>query len=259
MTTEITTNTPRDLDIPKELDIIYQNPILPTVGGIEIWERLGWETVENYKKFRAYRELGVTRTLFQIAAKFKVDPLEIVNLSEKYHWKVRVDGYDIYEQSHYQQVILQRQRDITESHYQVSQELFQKCAKYCSDNLEDMGPNQVIKVMGLAAELGKQAVGLGRMTNSNQSSSGSGLGFNGIQGQIGAPTVHITNQQLNQTQTSEAKAADDEAAATEKADREKVAGILNIMNKIGVFTPKQAVVEEMNMEDVIITDTGGLK
>lgn len=58
------------------------------------WERQRWETPPAYERFRAYRDLGATRTLARVAEVFGVAEDTVHRQSRKYVWVERANRWD---------------------------------------------------------------------------------------------------------------------------------------------------------------------
>lgn len=253
------------VDVPKLMEgdgnplvqIEYENPITPTINGIAIWERLPWEDVEDYKKFLYFRELGVERTVFHTARHFELEPHELVSASKLYHWELRANSWDYYNMTVWEYKKKERQREIANEHYQASRELFNKCVEYCNKNLNVFKPKDVLQLMKLAADLGTSSVDL--FTKNQVTKIQQGVA------EQGAPIININTSAVaqngsdsnsNGTQAVDANfepVNNGAEAGSLDAERERIAGIMNVLHQIGALNPKEAVVEELG-EDVIIKE-----
>lgn len=230
------------------VQIEYENPITPVVDGVAIWERLPWESAEDYKNFVSYRNMGVDRVLFNVAKQAKMVPREMIMIAKVYHWDLRVRAYDYYQATIWEFRKKERQREIADSHYQVATDLFKKCADYCAMNINVFKPKDVIQLMKMASDLGRQSVDL---------YNGNGRGA-GMIGDGQGPIITINNQQTQlggqqgQMQQVAPQGEVIDVEVDEDKEKERLAGIANILYQIGALSPKESVREELNANEVII-------
>jgi hypothetical protein len=231
---------PNELYLP----IVYDNLNTPYVDGILLWEQLEWESDENYRLFREYREKGIYRSTFEIAKSHNMPPLELSRLAKLMQWYLRVEAHDNYYDSLHQNLVKLRRREISDSHFRVAQELFIKCANYCEENIEIFKPKEIIEMMKLASDLGRNSVGLYESTIRSSDSPSTIVNVN----QNNIPNISNGTQNVL---ISESK-----SITNLEQEKERLAGILNIMNQIGALNPEESEIEELDMENIIIAYDG---
>lgn len=255
---EIIINLDKLEELPPDSDgkaciepIEWENPYLPCISGSPLWEQLPWETGEQYKMFRYFKGLGVDRTLFSVAKQHGKKPLDMVKLSKMFHWKERANAYDYYETSIHEYRIRERQRRMTEQHFTASEELFAKCSAYCNSNLNAFEPKDVLKLMDMAAKLGRQALGLGQ---ENTGRGGTVVNVTQQAAPAISPGASIIRPEEESTPELDSAAEAVQALPEDALEAEKVriAGIINIMKEIGAFEQKESVVEQLNTDEIIM-------
>lgn len=239
-------------DVPKNMvyKVELEHSYLPTILGAAIWERLPWEDPDMYKFFRLYRELGVLRQVHVIAAKFNRPTRELSLYAKLYHWSTRADAWDYYSDRAFKENLPAKQQRVDTIQLQYAEDLFAKCVGYCDENLNKFKPNEILKLMELSASLARTSAGL--LVKANQA-AGPVVNVNTQnnmvpgQGNPGDPNnPYGTKVEV----IVEPPKSDDEI----DKEKEKIAGILNVMNQIGVFNQKAAVVEELDADAILVRE-----
>lgn len=149
---------------PKPIEPM-QEPYLKVLdGGIkanEVWERLPDESLENYNRFCAYRDLGIGRTLKQAVEVYGLEPQSLATfeaLSSKYNWKFRVGAFDEFINS---KAIEAAQAEIIEMrkrHLLVATAFQAKAVEALKKiNPEELSPKEILSWVSKGVEIERTA------------------------------------------------------------------------------------------------------
>ena len=238
---EIIEEPPNDMLFP----VSYMEGI-PTIFGTPIWEKLEGENLTYFELFKRYRSLPKThqtRSIYKLSQECGTPITHLELLRQCYHWGDRVVAYDLYLHEQQEIILEQRRKEIQGKHSKAASELFNKCTEYMIANIDKLTPKTALEWAEMAVKLERMSVGLQPdkpgMTDGNHSSG---------------TTVNINNSQLTKNgdgSPDTTKQHGTGVTGNKEEDKDRLAQMVNVMQKIGLFETKTEVkdMEEVSDDD----------
>lgn len=90
-------------------EVIAQDPFEPVFDQQGVWDRLDNESVEDFRLFVLYREMGHTRSLARLSVRIFMPRGDLLRLSKQHSWTRRAEEYDT---EHTRLAILEIEREV---------------------------------------------------------------------------------------------------------------------------------------------------
>ena len=223
--TDLINNVPPEIILPND----YSEGV-PTIQGRPIWEKLSSEPVDQYNLFKAYRELQDNkqkRSLYKLSLLHGTSLATLELIRRVNHWNVRTQAYDEYLDAEHMYIVERSQRELESRHHKTAKDLFDKCSEVALDRVEVMSNKDLLEWTKMALELERISLGL-KPNSPGTAKEGSG----------NFPVININNN-ANNGQVNTKTAGGTGVTGDLSEDRDRLAKILNVMDKIGVLTPNE--------------------
>lgn len=133
-------------------------PVLPS--GVPFWSQMEFESVEAYKAFISYLELGGVRQISNLIS-YEID--EVREYFHTYYWSFRVKAFDLYRVAHHQKVKLQRMLSTEDNHFKMAEKLITKVQTYLEGMIlddENISPEKAINMLEKLVKIQRISAGL---------------------------------------------------------------------------------------------------
>lgn len=258
--------------------------VMPTVGGVPIWDRLDGEKIDYYKIFKEYREMKYTaittsagaynghsglsqRSIGRLSEQLNTPGRLLTILSKIYHWGLRVRAYDNYKTVEHQ-LVRERNAELLElKHAKFSNSLLEQAFDYLKTHEDKLDPKVAMDMINIGMKYGRISAGLPgdrptceARTGNNKSGYGNGTSFQGSDGYIANQINVVGNIQsgeniVNSTNQSGPKNNIEQQFSSGLKNNGTVASILHVLNRSGAFRDNVVDPSEGLEDDAIdVTD-----
>ena len=214
---------------------------VPTHEGKPVWDRLGLEDISAYQVFKAYRDLGCgtkKRTLVRLSRHLESQGIRIEfnrlrDLRVAYHWDYRVRAYDEFVLKEDEDMMVFRRINVMGRHASAGEQLFQVASDYLTGpGAQLLTPKLAIQLLKTAAELERLSVGLDPKRAGDVEPA--------IDKQLNIQ-YHVDSKAIETGAQEEATPAID--CGKEEEDKDKLARLLSVMDRVGIFEMERATSE----------------
>lgn len=138
---------------------------IPLASDRDPWDRQPGESERQYSRFRAYLELGRTRTLKQAhetlsALGVKVSLGQLYNVSWIYQWADRAQSFDADQDRLHREQLFAARKDMIDRHQKVARSLQGKALTRLKQlPVEELSALDVVRMLRLAVAIEHKAIG----------------------------------------------------------------------------------------------------
>jgi hypothetical protein len=227
----------------------------PTIGGLPLWERLEGELFQYYEVFKIYRNMKASRGIRSLSLLSQLTGVElkaIHALKDVYHWKLRIEAYDLQAEREVQMARQRFTRQMENNHRDAAVKIFDACKSYIVDNKEELNAKSALDWLITAVKLERLSLGLNpdKPDDGKTGSPNNVININtAIQNNDNSQTNNVSNPNgqrtteilaiLQQAGVFTLRPQSDEIAQDEKGDNENIIDVVPIEDNSKVIDIKQ--------------------